>query len=113
MFALPRLKVCFCLMPVEQDHGAVVGEGRFALGGKMPEDQTVRLVLRRHTAGLGQEQAVTGKKILPGDSEFSGEVNRGTPKKQGRIGATWVAIKDASGGLTHRFLAPPSIGVMG
>ena len=45
MFALPRLKVCFCLMPVEQDHGAVVGEGRFALGGKMPEDQTVRLVL--------------------------------------------------------------------
>ena len=42
MFALPRLKVCFCLMPVEQDHGAVVGEGRFSLGGKMPEDQTVR-----------------------------------------------------------------------
>ena len=41
VFALPRLKVCFCLMPVEQDHGAVVGEGRFALGGKMPEGDAI------------------------------------------------------------------------
>jgi hypothetical protein len=45
VFALLRRKVCFCLMPVEQDHRAVIRESCFSLGGKMPEDQPVRLVL--------------------------------------------------------------------